>query len=195
MKPERKALPKGSPINAMPKPSKNRRRKRDRLDNRLPQQSSKPKRKALPKGTPKPSKDRQDPVATSSRRPAPVAKPACHFIKADGRFIKASLNDRFLRPEAAEWPDLQIWVTDGQFHIIPCKEFISSRPSYFYQSQPQRPLCQGGQPQWPIKAGQAQWPFYEANGRFIKANGNFMAVLSRANGRREGNIPSLGPRD
>ena len=82
----------------------------------------------------------------------------------------ASLNGRFikdLRPEAAEWPDLQIWATDGQFRRSPYN-------------------------------GQAQWPFYEANGRFIKANGHFIKANGRfIKPRRALEVPlqSLGPRD
>ena len=105
-----------------------------------------------------------------------LAKPDGYFIKADGRFITAVKD---LRPEASEWPDLQIWATDGQFRRIPYKEFISSNGRF-------------------IKDGQAQWPFYEANGRFIKANGHFIKANRRfIKPRRALEVPlqSLGPRD
>ncbi|MCR9134293.1 MAG: hypothetical protein NXI08_17125 [bacterium] len=33
----------------------------------------------------------------------------------------------FYQQEAAKWPDLQIWVADGRFHIAPYKQFISGQ--------------------------------------------------------------------
>ena len=56
-----------------------------------------------------------------------------------------------------------IWATDGQFHTIPYKEFISSRPSYSYQSRRPASMAVLSRPAKP-------------NGRFMKP----MAVLSKA---------------
>ena len=99
--------------------------------------------------------------------------------------VESRLAIKDLRPEAAEWPDLQI--TDGQFHRIPYKEFISSRAKLFFiKASPSGHFVKAASLNGRfIKDGQAQWPFYEANGRFIKANGHFIkanAILASQGG-------------
>ena len=86
----------------------------------------------------------------------------------NGRFNKA-------RPVAAmavfstgsgKGPDLLIRAADGRFHIVPCKELISARPSHF--------LSRAGK----AKACQPQWSFYQSRRPFYQGRPASMAVLS-----------------
>ena len=95
----------------------------------------------------------------------------------------------FYQPEAAKWPDLWIWVADGRFHIVPCKQFISGQAKLFLgkAGKANGRFSKAGQPPWPwlgkrmaalsrpasrnghclradgrfTKAGKPQWPFYQ----------------------------------
>ena len=79
------------------------------------------------------------------------------------------------RPELATWPDLWIWAADGRFHIVPCKQFISSQAELFLAragkangrfikaavvmvSKPMAVFTKAGKPQWPFYQ---QCPLYQ----------------------------------
>ena len=116
-------------------------------------------------------------MAISFRRLAVLSRPASlhgSFIN-NGRFIKA-------RPMAAmavfstgsgKGPDLLTRAADGRFHIVPCKELISARPSHFLSRAGKAKACQ---PQWSFY--QSRWPFYQGRPASMAVLAT-MAVLAR----------------
>ena len=68
----------------------------------------------------------------------------------------ASLNHRFNKDLRQKRPNGQIFkfgLQMASFTESRIKNLSAAGRAIFYQRQPQRPLCQGGQPQWPFYQG------------------------------------------
>ena len=76
--------------------------------------------------------------------------------RLNGRFIKD------LRPEAAEWPDLQFGLQMASFTQSRIKNLSAAGRAIFIKASPSGHFVKAASLNGRfIKAGQAQWPFYE----------------------------------